>query len=64
MTYVIRKRQQVTSFLEIKKKKRPPDLIVWWGNADELENWLDRVYGKKPKRDDKVTFIISEDDIG
>ena len=50
--------------MELPKDKRPPDSMIWWGNSDELENWLDRVYGKKPKRDEKVTFIISDDDIG
>lgn len=64
ITYVIRKRQQVASFMELPKEKRPPDLMIWWGNTEEIESWLDRVYGKRPKREEQVTFIISDDDIG
>lgn len=49
-TWVVRKMQQVESFKEIPREKRPPSKILWWGTAEELDEWLDRVFDRKGKR--------------
>lgn len=47
---------------EMPKDKRPPDLMIWDGTADELEDWIERVYnlGSKNSRPDVVEFFISD----
>jgi len=63
MTYLVKKRQQLDNLLELPKEKRPPDLMIWWGTPEDIEDWLDKVYSRKPK-DDKIEFIIREEEIG
>ena len=63
MTYLIKKRQQLDNFLELPKEKQPPDLMIWWGTPEDIEDWLDKVYSRKPK-DDDIEFIIREEEIG
>ena len=43
VSYLIRKRIQIDSWMELPKEKRPPKAI--WDNAEELEEWFDRIYG-------------------
>jgi DUF438 domain-containing protein len=45
ITYLIRKRMQIDSWMELPKDKRPPQSI--WDKPDELEEWFDRVLGDK-----------------
>ncbi len=63
MSYVIKKRRQVSSFNEMQKEKRPPDKIVWWGTEDEIDDWLDRVYNREGNKQDEggLSFIIPEE---
>ncbi len=61
MGYVIKKRRQVDGFAEMPKDKRPPDIIVWWGTEDDIEDWIDKVYDNKEKPDDEISFIIPEE---
>jgi hypothetical protein len=64
ISYVIRKRSQVDSLLELPKEKRPPDSILWHSNPDLLEDWLDRVMeGKSKKKVHDDRLEISMDDI-
>jgi hypothetical protein len=42
-SYLVRKRMQIDSWMELPKEKRPPESI--WDDPDELEEWFDRVYG-------------------
>lgn len=42
VSFVIRARQNIDSFYELPKDKRPPEDI--WFNSDELEDWFDRVF--------------------
>lgn len=44
-SYLIRKRMQIDSWMELPKEKRPPEAI--WDDAQELEEWFDRIYGDK-----------------
>jgi hypothetical protein len=62
MSFVARKRLQVDNLMELSKEKRPPDSILWWGTAEELEAWLDKVMGHKEQEPD-VGFIIRSEDI-
>lgn len=45
--------------MELPKEKRPPDIILWDGSSSELEDWLDRVFGKKEKADG-LNLVISD----
>jgi hypothetical protein len=40
ISYVLRKQMQLDSFEEISADKRPPDRIVWWGTAEEIDQWI------------------------
>lgn len=59
LSYVIRKRKQIDSLMELPKDKRPPDDVLWHSNPDRLEEWLDDVLGRKNKDDDTFTIDTS-----
>ena len=63
MTYVIRKRQQIDSYRELPREKRPPELMIWWGSSEEIDRWFDRVFDRKGKLDSSEVFIINESEI-
>ncbi len=42
INFVIKKRLQIESFLELPKESRPPKSI--WDKPSELEEWFERVY--------------------
>lgn len=58
ISYVIRKMQQIDSLNELPKEKRPPDDILWDGDSDELEEWLDKVMDNKTQKE--VDIIIKD----
>lgn len=62
MSYIIRKRQQVDSYKELPKEKRPPELMIWWGSSEKIDKWFDRVFDRK-KTSESETFIINESEI-
>ena len=55
ISFVIRKRMQVDSWMELPKEKRPPEYI--WDKPRELEEWFDRVFGDKQT---EFSFDVSE----
>lgn len=57
---MIRKLQQIDSLNELPKEKRPPDDILWDGNGDDLDEWLDKVLGSGKDQTDKVEFVIND----
>lgn len=59
ISYVIRKRQQIDSLMELTDDKRPPEDIIWHNNPDKLTDWLDRVLGRKDKKKERDEFILS-----
>ena len=65
MSFLIRKRQQVDNLNEMPKDKRPTERMIWWGTPEEIEEWMDKVYdyGDK-KKDDDITFVINDNEIG
>jgi len=38
---------QIDSFMELPKKKRPPESI--WDDPKELDRWFDRIFGDNGK---------------
>ena len=61
ISYVIRKNQQLDSFSEVPKDKRPPDTLIWWGSTEEMEDWFDTVFDRKKPAE--ATFEIDPRDI-
>lgn len=46
ISFCIKKSQQIESFFELPKDKRPPEDI--WDDSEELEIWLDNIFSNKP----------------
>jgi len=59
ISYVIRKRQQIDTFNEMPREKRPPDDIIWDGTSDDLDEWLNKVF-KQNEREEDQTIIITD----
>lgn len=49
VSYVVRKRQQVDNINELPEEKRPPELMIWDGNVDELNEWINNTLSGKRK---------------
>lgn len=65
MSYVAMKRRQIDNYNEIPKEKRPPDMMIWWGSPEDIEEWFDKVYDRSPtSNNDELEFVIDEKDIG
>ena len=62
ISFVIKKRIQIDNLNELEKSKRPPEMMIWDGTGDEIEEWLDKVFDRKS--DDTIELVISEADIG
>ena len=62
ISFVIRKRQQIDSFNEFPKEKRPPDDLVWEGTAEEIDEWFDKVLDRKNrgKADTQIQISLHE----
>lgn len=59
ISFVIRKMQQIDNLNELPKEKRPPDKILWDGNSDEMDEWLEKVL-KGKKEQTEVDIIIAD----
>jgi len=58
VSFVIRKRIQVDNLNQLPKEKRPTVKMMWEGTSEEIDEFLERVYGKdEPTTTD---IIISE----
>lgn len=62
VSFVMKKRVQIDNFNELEKEKRPPEMMIWDGTSDEIEDWLDKVFGRKPP--DTIELVISDSEIG
>lgn len=63
ISFVIRKRQQIDNLNELTKDKRPPESMIWDGTAEDIEEWLDKVFDSKKKGENQLVFDISKNDI-
>ena len=43
------------------KEKRPPEMTIWDGTAEEIEEWIDKVYGSKEATDPYRTEVLIDD---
>lgn len=50
MSFIIRKRSQIDSFMELPKEKRPTETMMWEGTSEELEDWFDKVFSRNKKK--------------
>lgn len=57
---MVRKRQQIDNLNELPKEKRPTDLLIWWGDPEEIEEWLDKVFKRNEKENDVMIFSTDE----
>jgi hypothetical protein len=55
---VMRMRENIDSFFELPKDKRPPE--DYWFDSEELESWFDKVFKREPT---EFEFTISEDEV-
>lgn len=58
ISYVIRKRQQIDSYNDLPKDRRPPEKMIFDGTIEELEDFLDKVLKRKENR--SVELDLSE----
>ncbi len=61
MSFIIRKRQQIDSLNELGKDKRPPESMIWDGEPEELEEWLDNLFGDR--KQNEFTLDVKADEI-
>jgi hypothetical protein len=61
IAFVIKKRQQIDNLNQLPDDKRPPEWMIWDSPPEEIEEWLDRVSGKKPP--DTIELEITESEI-
>jgi hypothetical protein len=64
-SFIIRKRQQIDSFNELPKEKRPPEKMIWWGTPENIEEWMEKVYPTSGKKEelDGINMIIEDNEI-
>lgn len=47
--------------MEMPKEKRPPDIMIWDGKPEEIEEWVDKMYDhKKSNIETPVMVDLSE----
>ena len=62
ISFVMKKRVQIDNFNELEKEKRPPEMMIWDGTGEDIEDWLDKVFDRKPS--DTIELVISDNEIG
>lgn len=61
ISFVIRKRLQIDGFSDMPKEKRPSEKMIWEGTVEDIERWIEEVYGNKVKQE--FDFVISDSEI-
>jgi len=61
ISFVIRKRAQIDSYAELPEEKRPPESMIWYGSAADINKWFDKVFQRK-KHGNPEEFIININD--
>jgi hypothetical protein len=57
ISFAIRKRMQVDNLYQLKKEERPPDLMIWGGTPEQIDDWLERVRDPRLRRQPEHIFI-------
>lgn len=60
ISFVIRKRQQIDSMNELPEEKRPPELMLWDGNPEDIDDWLSKVLSGKQQTTTVLSIKESE----
>lgn len=60
VNYVIKRRMQLDSYLELPEDKRPPRSI--WDKPSELNEWFDRIFSDGEKQTE-FKLSVDEDEI-
>jgi hypothetical protein len=60
LSFVVRKRIQIDNFNELPREKRPPELMIWDGTSKDIDEWLDKVYKRKEKSDEKISIPLED----
>ncbi len=56
ISFILRKRAQLDNINELPKDKRPSDILLWDGTAEELDAWFDRVFKHKENTIAEISF--------
>jgi hypothetical protein len=56
----MRKRMQIDNLNELPKEKRPSDYMIWYGIAEDIDDWLEKVLDNKKNYPDSVEMNLSE----
>jgi hypothetical protein len=62
ISFIIRKRQQIDNLAELGKNK-PPESIIWDGEPDELDEWIENVLNPKKRGQNEIEFSVNPRDI-
>ena len=49
---------QVDNLNELPKEKRPPEMMIWYGTSEDIDEWIERVFNKKES--DSLMIPISD----
>ena len=60
LSFVIRKRMQIDNLNELPKEKRPPEMMIWEGSPEEIEDWLAKVLDSKKSKDSMLEIDPDE----
>jgi len=60
VNYVIKRRMQIDSYMELPEEKRPPRSI--WDKPSELDEWFERIFSDGDKQT-KFEIPVNEDEI-
>jgi hypothetical protein len=58
--YVIRKRQQLDSLSELPKDKQPPEVTIWDGTPEDIDDWLSKVFDNKKQTNAEIVIADVE----
>jgi hypothetical protein len=57
ISFVIRKRMQIDNFNELSQDKRPPELMIWSGTPEQIDEWLDKVLDSRKRKQDTPVYL-------
>lgn len=51
---------QIDNINELPEEKRPPELMIWDGNPEEVSSWIKRAFEGKEEKEAKFVIPDSE----